>query len=272
MSRVRTKTLSVLLICRNEADRIEPCLRSVAGWADEIVVFDSGSTDGTIEIVQRYTDKLWVTDWPGYGPQRNRALEQCAGEWVLSIDADERVTPELRAEIDRVLSDPAMDCTLLKMPWRTLFFGKPLRYGRYTSPQGKLFLRAGARYRDHQVHESLLLPRRKLGHLRAPLEHDSWRGYLHVQEKHLKYAVLLAQQKQAGGLRSRGGLAYGTLRFFFDFFQQYFLRLSLLDGWRGFLMSVILAQYAFHKYAALATLRVQAELQKQAQDGASSSS
>lgn len=245
----RRTTLSVLMIAFNEADRIEDCLRSVAGWADELVVLDSGSKDGTVEIVRRYTDKVWVTDWPGYGPQRNRALDRCSGEWVLSIDADEVVTPELRDEIDRALDDPRQDCTVLKMPWRTWFFGKPLAHGRYTSPQGKLFKREGARYRDHQVHESLLMPRRKDGFLKAPLDHYSWRGYHHVQEKHLKYACLLAEQKFAHG--KRGNLAYATFRFVTDFVQQYLLRGGFLDGSRGFLMAVILAQYAFHKYAAL---------------------
>lgn len=256
----RLRSISVLLICKNEADRIEPCLQSVAGWADEVIVLDSGSTDGTVEIARRYTDKVWVTDWPGYGAQRNRALERCTGDWVLSIDADERVTPELRAEIDRRLSDPAMDCTMLKMPWRTYFFGAPLRFGRYTSPQGKLFKREGARYRDHLVHESLLMPLRKEGVLKAPLDHYSWRDYVHVQEKHLKYAALLAEQKHAAG--KHGSLIWATVRLFTDFFQQYVLRLSVLDGWRGFLISMILAQYAFHKYAALKTLDAQPKIRR----------
>lgn len=245
----RRSTISAMIICRDEADRIEPCLQSLAGWVDEIVVFDSGSTDGTVEIVRRYTDKLWITDWPGYGPQRNRALLQLKGDWVFSIDADERATPQLRTEIDRALDDPAQDNTMLKMPWKTFFFGKPLRWGRYTAPQGKMFLREGARYRDHQVHESLLMPRRKDGFLKSPLEHYSWRGYQHVQEKHLKYAGLLAEQKFAAG--KRGNLVYAALRFCTDFLHQYVLRLGFLDGSRGFLMALILGQYAFHKYAAL---------------------
>lgn len=252
----RRTTLSVLLIAFNEADRIEGCLRSVAGWADEIVVLDSGSTDATAEIARRYTDKVWVTDWPGYGPQRNRALARCGGEWVLSIDADEAVTPELRDEIDRTLDDPARSCTVIKMPWRTFVFGQPLRRGRYTSPQAKLFLRAGARYREHQVHESLLLPVRRTVELRAPLEHHSWRSYRHLQEKHLGYACLLAEQKRAQG--ARGSLPYAALRFLTDFTQQYLLRGGFLDGGRGFLMACALGQYAFHKYAALWALNADA--------------
>lgn len=251
------RQLSALVICCNEADRIQPCLDSLAGWVDEIIVFDSGSTDGTLDIVRRYTDKVWVTDWPGYGPQRNRALAQCSGEWVLYVDADERVTPELRDEIDRVLAEDPLDCTLLKLPWQTWFCGRPLRHGRYASPQARLFRRSGARFRNDQVHESLLLPRKKTRVLKAPLEHHSWRNYSHCGEKHVHYACLLAQQKREQG--RHGSLPYAVLRFFTDFLQQYLLRLSLLDGWRGLLISITLAQYAFHKYAALWALEQEQE-------------
>jgi len=264
----RLRTLSVMLICHNECDRIEACLQSVQGWADEIVVLDSGSGDGTAEIARRYTDQVFVTDWPGFGPQRNRALSMLSGDWVLYIDADERVTPELREEIDRMLSDPAMDYTLLKMRWRTVFFGKALRYGRYTTPQSRLFKREGACFRDHQVHESLILPERRTGTLKGRLEHHSWRNYQHLQEKHLRYACLLAQQKFAQG--KRGNLLLAVLRFFFDFIQQYFLRLSVLDGWRGLMISTVLAQYAFHKYAALRTLEFEAQTRQAAMHSAQS--
>ncbi|MES0872878.1 glycosyltransferase family 2 protein [Sinimarinibacterium thermocellulolyticum] len=246
------RRLSVFLIVKNEADRIDDCLASICGWADQVVVLDSGSTDGTVEIARRRGATVYQTDWPGFSAQRNRALGLVDGEWVLSIDADERVTPALRDEIDAVLSEPELDATLIKMPWRTYFFGRPLRFGRYTAPQGKLFRREGARYSTRPVHEQLLLPERRVRTLTAPLDHHSWRSYAHAQEKHLQYAMLLAQHKHAQG--ERASLAYACLRFFTDFIQQYVLRLGLLDGWRGFLMAVILGQYAFHKYAALRTL------------------
>lgn len=250
----RRTSISVLLICKDEADRIEACLQSVAGWADEIIVLDSGSRDGTVDIARRYTDKVWVTDWPGYGAQRNRALERCTSEWVFSIDADEWVTPALRREIDQVLDAPGRDCTRLKLPWETYFFGRPLKHGRYTSPQAKLFLREGTRYREHKVHESLVMPRYADHVLKASLKHYSWRSYQHVQEKHLKYACLLAEQKFDKGQRTN--LPYAALRFVTDFLQQYLLRGGFLDGSRGFLMALVLGQYAFHKYAALWALEV----------------
>ena len=208
----RRTRVSVFVICHNEVDRIEACLQSVVGWADELVVLDSGSTDGTLERVRRYTTELLQTDWPGFGAQRNRALQHVTGDWVFSLDADERLTPALRDEIDRVFDDLTLRAALLMVPWRTYFFGRPLRFGRYASPQGKLFKRDGARYREHQVHESLVLPAHQQALLKSPLLHHSWRGYEHVQTKHLKYACLLAQQKNAQGLHT--SLAYASLRFF----------------------------------------------------------
>jgi glycosyltransferase involved in cell wall biosynthesis len=141
------------MICKNEADRLNASLGSVAGWADEIVVLDSGSTDGTAELARQFTDKVWVTDWPGYGAQRNRALDRCTGEWVLSLDADEVLTEALKAQIDQALSGPDLHATVIKFPWRTHLFGRPILRGRYSSPQAKLFKREGTRYRDHLVHD-----------------------------------------------------------------------------------------------------------------------
>jgi glycosyltransferase involved in cell wall biosynthesis len=249
----RTCTISVIVICKDEEDRIEAALKSVYGWADEILVLDSGSRDATVDIARRYTDQVWITDWPGYGPQRNRAIARASGDWVFMLDADERVTPELREEIDTLLSRPDFDATVLQMPWRTYFCNRPLRFGRFSTPQTRMFRREGAAYRNLQVHESVVVPDRRVVVLRGALDHHSWRDYHHAQEKHLRYACLLAEQKYAEGKRS--SMVYASSRLLFDFLLQYFGRLCVLDGWRGFLVSVILAQYAFHKYAALAMLQ-----------------
>ncbi len=254
---VRRRSLAAMIICCNEADRIEDCLRSLSGWVDEIVVLDSGSSDDTVAIARRYTDKIWVTDWPGYGAQRNRALQKVTSEWVLVVDADERATPELRAEVDARLSDPALDRTLLQIPWRTYLFGGALRFGRYATPQNRLFLRAGARFREHQVHEQVLLPQRRSAVLDGRLDHHSWRDYAHLRNKHRHYAGLLARQKFAEG--QRGNLPYACLRLCTDFLQQYLLRLSILDGWRGLVIAITLGRYAYWKYADLRLLETQSQ-------------
>ncbi len=251
------RKLSCFVIAFNEADRIRDCLEPLAGWVDELIVLDSGSSDGTTEIAREYTDSVHVTDWPGFGAQRNRALDLCSHDWVLNVDADERMTDELKREIDELLGEEDLRANLVKIPWQTWFLGRPLRHGRYTAPQGKLFLKHGAHFKHARVHENLQIADPVVRVLRSPLIHHSWRDYRHVQEKHLQYATLLAEDKfERGG---RGSTLYACLRFLTDFLQQYVLRLGFLDGSRGFLMALILGQYAFHKYAALRALELDSD-------------
>ncbi len=249
---MRQHRISCFVITYNEADRIERCLKPLANWVDQLIVLDSGSTDGTVDLVRQFTDEVHITDWPGFGKQRNRALALCEHEWVLNVDADEEVTDPLKQEIDQLLSAPSVPFTLVNIPWRTVLFGGELTRGRYSSPQGKLFLKAGAAFKDRPIHETLLLPKEISRTTRQGLLHYSWRSFYHLQEKHLKYAQLMAQQKFEQG--KRASLGYATLRLFVDFFQQYVLRLGMLDGWRGLIMAMVLGFYAFNKYAALAVL------------------
>lgn len=253
---MKRRPISCFLIVRNEADRIEACLQGLAGWVDQLIILDSGSTDNTAQLCRQYTDEVYITDWPGYGPQRNRALAKCQHEWVLNLDADENITDDLKTEIDTVLSEPDLDANILRLPWQTYLFGKPLNHGRYSTAQGKLFLnKDGAQFKNSQVHEVLQIANPKVRTLRHPLKHYSWRTYQHLQEKHLKYACILAQEKHARG--KTGSLPYAALRFVTDFLQQYVLRGGFLDGKQGFFMAMVLGQYAFHKYAALAALQMQ---------------
>ena len=250
---MRKHKLSCFLIVCNEGDRLDRCLKGLAGWVDQLVILDSGSSDNTVEIAERYGAEVHCTDWPGFGAQRNRALTYCQHEWVLNIDADEEITPELQAEIDLFLSRDVIPETLVKIPWQTILFGKAVNFGRYASPQGKLFFKNGARFKDAAVHETLILPIEKVCCLSTKLIHYSWRDYRHLQEKHIQYAALSAADKFKSGKRS--SLAYASLRFFTDFIQQYLLRLGCLDGWRGFLLALVLGQYAFNKYAGLVVLQ-----------------
>lgn len=249
---MQRRKISCFLIVCNEADRIEASLKPLQGWVDQLIVLDSGSTDGTVEIAQKYADKVYQTDWPGYGPQRNRALGYCEHDWVLTLDADEVVTEELKKDVDSVLSEPDLKANFIKFPWHTYLFGKPLKYGRYSTPQGKLFLKTGAQFKDRSVHETLLMPEYRVRTLKGALLHYSWRDYRHVMDKHLNYGVLGAEEKASNG--KKGTVIYAFVRSIVDFLQQYILRLGFLDGQRGLLMAVILSQYAFHKYAALWTI------------------
>ena len=254
------RKLSCFVIVHNEAERIERCLQSIAPWVDQLIILDSGSTDGTLEICQKYSSEVYSTDWPGFGAQRNRALEKCTHDWVLNIDADEVIDADLRQEILALLERPSLQCNLVKIPWRTFLFGKRLRFGRYSTPQGKLFKKEGAAFKQRSVHETLLVPEEKSLTLKSGLDHYSWKSYQHLVDKHTAYAQLSAKDKYAAGKRC--SLAYAFLRFGTDFLQQSLLRLGVLDGWRGLLMATVLGQYAFHKYACLWSMQRAADAER----------
>lgn len=244
------------MICRDEADRIERALQSVAGWADEIVVFDSGSTDGTPEIVRRYTDRLTRTDWPGFGVQRQRCLDAARGDWVLILDADERLSPELKDEIDSLLAGEPGN-TAFQVRWRSWLFGKPLRFaGRFDAPQTRLYPRTSVRFPPWPVHETPELTVDALRALDGRIEHDSFRDYRQLAAKHLDYGCLLAEGKFKAG--KRASMPQAVLRGAWEFLSQYFLRGLVFEGGRGLLLAAVLAQYAFHKYAALYVARLKA--------------
>ncbi len=249
----RRHTLSVIIIAMNEADRIRPCLESVAGLADEIVVLDSGSSDDTPAICREFTDRVYETDWPGDGIQKQRALERATGEWVLRIDADERVSPELRAEIEAILAREHIAESGFRIPWATYVFGRYLQRGQNGAYHTNLFRREGARYSDNFVHAHLNTAPGPRGKLRGVLYHDAWRSYRHVLQKFGDYACHAAAHKHAQ--HERGGLGKALGHALWRFFSVYVLKGGFRDGSRGLLMAALYSQYVFNKYAALWALR-----------------
>jgi O-antigen ligase len=255
---MKSYSLSVIIIAKNEADRIERCLQSVAPIADEIIVLDSGSEDGTVEIARKYTDNVYVTDWPGYGPQKQRALEMASMDWVLSIDADEALTPQLRDEIEATLTgDPAE--AGFKLPWAVVAFGQILKHGRSGRAPLRLFNRSGARFSDDLVHEKILLPPGRIRKLNGRLLHYTHRDFGHYLEKNRHYAWLGAQKRFTAGKKGFG-LTGAVLRALWTFLQIYFFRLGFLDGRAGFLAAVMYSQGSFNKYAGLWALQQEAAL------------
>jgi len=149
-------TLSVIVITKNEEESIRDCLESVV-WADEIIVVDSGSTDNTVAICREYTSKVFVTGWPGFGAQKNHALEMTTSDWVLSLDADEGVTPELRAEIQAAISDPGANVAF-KMPRLSNYCGRYMRHsGWWPDYIIRLFRRGQGHFSNDLVHEHLIV-------------------------------------------------------------------------------------------------------------------
>lgn len=242
----RSIGLSVMIITCNEADRIEKCLRQIAGWADEIVVVDSGSTDGTVDIARRYTDRVIAKDWSGYGRQKQFALEQCTREWVLNLDADEIISEPLKHEIDAWLSsNPGYRA--FRICWVSIVFGKPVFFGADGRYHKRLFRREGARFDKAEVHEDIVTSG-PVARLASPVYHDTFRDYPHLKSKFTQYAMISAE-----GIRARrriAGPVLAALRGFVAFLLLYFRRLGILDGRRGLLMAVIYAVYTFDKYVA----------------------
>lgn len=250
--RDRKVRVSATIITMNEADNIGDCLASVRKVADEIIVLDSGSSDATVEIARRYADVVEVTDWPGFGIQKQRALEKATGDWVLSIDADERISDDLAREINHHLADP--DADAYKLPWAVTIYGRRLDFGRSGRAPLRLFRREGVRFSDALVHEKILIPSgRRVRTLRGRLIHYTHRDYGHSLEKSAKYAWLGAREKHRRGKKTRT-LLYPTARGLMTFVQVYFLRFGFLDGQVGYLTAVTYAQVTFNKYAGLWTL------------------
>ena len=238
-------SLSVAVITQNEEAVIRRCLESVS-WADEIVVVDSGSTDSTVQICSQLGAKVHITaDWPGFGPQKNRAVALATGDWVLSIDADEWVTPELRAEICGRVANPGRDAAF-RMPRASSFCGRVMRHsGWWPDPVLRLFARGRAHFSEDLVHERLIVDG-PIGGLSHPLMHESFVRLEEVLRKVNRYSSAGAQMMAAGG--RRGSLASAVTHGAWTFMRTYFLQAGFLDGREGFMLAVSNAEGVYYRY------------------------
>lgn len=239
-------TLSVIIITKNEADNIRACLES-ASWADEIIVVDSGSADDTVAICKELGAQVYVHDWPGFGKQKNRALGYATKDWVLSLDADERVTPELQAQIMSAMAEAK--CAGYYLPRFSQFCGKFIRHsGWYPDYVLRLFRRGTANFSGDLVHEKLLL-NGTTGKLHSPLLHYSYRTADDVERKVQHYAASAARQMSSAGKRAT--LLDAPLRGGWAFLRTYLLRLGLLDGKAGLAIARMNARTTYLKYKQL---------------------
>ncbi|MBL5827031.1 glycosyltransferase family 2 protein [Serratia fonticola] len=242
-------SLSVVMITKNEAELLSECLQSVA-WADEIIVLDSGSTDGSVALAESLGAKVFThTDWQGFGKQRQKAQSYATQDYVLMIDADERVTPELRHSIEQVLAN-ADDNVVYSLGRRNLFLGRFMRHsGWYPDRVNRLYANQRYRYNDDLVHESLNTGGAKVVPLQGDLLHLTCRDFFAFQRKQLHYAEQWAIQRHQAGKRC-GYLSILT-HTLGAFCKTWLLRAGFLDGKQGLLLAVVNAQYTFNKYAAL---------------------
>jgi len=241
-----SKKLSICIICKNEADKIETCLKSVA-WADEIVVLDSGSTDNTLGIARRYTDKIFVrNDWAGFGEQRRRAEDLATNDWVFAIDCDEIVTEQLKDAIVNQLDD-ATDEDVLYLNRLTHFCGQFIRHsGWYPDRIARIYNKTQYRYNHKLVHESVVAKGANQVHLIGDLEHYQYDDLFQYINKRNGYAKLGSQDKRQHGKRT--SLLKASTSALFAFFRHYILKRGFLDGRIGFIIAIIQMQYTFNKY------------------------
>lgn len=238
-------TLSVIIITCNEANNIRETLESVR-FAHEIIILDSGSTDGTQAICAEYTEHVFNADWPGFGPQKNCALAKASGDWVLSIDSDEVVMPTLASEIQQIIKNAGNGFAAFSIRRHSRFLGKLIRYGDWRNDRPvRLFRRANARFSDDAVHERLIVDG-KIGACQAFMLHDAFTSLDEVLVKMNLYSSLSAEMKTACG--KRGGLFKAITHGLWTFTRGYVLRLGFLDGKEGFMLAVSNAQGCYYRY------------------------
>lgn len=250
MHSVKNNSISVIIITKNEAHAIEDCLSSVA-WADEIIVVDSGSSDDTVSICEQFGAKVVVTDnWQGFGRQKNRALALATQSWVFSIDADERVTPELQAEIKQTIANNA-DASY-RMPRSSSYCGQFIKHSGWSPDYiTRLFKRGHGKFSDDLVHERLLTDHTTLT-LESTLLHISYTNLEEVLDKVNRYSTAGAEMSLSRGKSASLGTAIG--HGIWAFVRTYIIRLGFLDGKMGVVLAVSNAETTYYHYLKLSFL------------------
>jgi glycosyltransferase involved in cell wall biosynthesis len=241
-------TLTVITLTLNEEHNISACLDS-ARWADEVIVVDSGSRDRTVEIARTFTERVFTISWEGYGAARNYALRQATGDWILWLDADERVTPALAEEVKSLIQADAREVDGYAIARRAYFLGRWIRHsGWYPGRVVRLFRRGTARFSETRVHEQL-----QIDGMVAPTEHDLLHftdpDLHHYLAKFNRYTSLAADDMVAAGRKFT--MRDLLLRPPFQFVKMYLLRGGWRDGIEGFILAVLSSAYVFTKYAKL---------------------
>jgi glycosyltransferase involved in cell wall biosynthesis len=249
--------LSVIIITKNESTHIGSCLQSVL-WADEIIVLDSGSEDDTVEICKQYTDNVFITDWPGFGIQKQRALDKARGDWILSIDADEVVSTQLRAEIEKALQQEQYNG--YDIPRLSSYCGKEIRHGGWWPDYVlRLFRRNAGYFTESVVHERIVV-QGEIGKLSSPLLHDAFVNLDEVLHKVNDYSSLGAQMLHQKGVQS--SVSKAIFKAFWIFIRTYWLKAAFLDGRQGLMLSISNAEGTYYKYVKLLELQNRQSHQK----------
>ena len=239
--------LSVAIITLNEEDRLPECLESVK-YADDLVVVDSGSTDKTPAIARGFGARVFTEPWRGFGPQKQYAIDQCLHDWVLLLDADERIPPETEAEI-RVILEGSPKYNAYSLPRKNFFSGRWIRHGGWWPDRTiRLFRKNAGHMPSKMVHEALEVDG-SVGEIKNPIVHYTNRNLHQVIEKINHYSTAGAEELFRKG--QKANLAKAMLRSGWAFFYNYIFRLGFLDRSEGLVIAVCDAVNKFYKYAKL---------------------
>lgn len=237
--------ISVYVIAYNEADKVRQTLQS-ALWADELLLIDSHSTDGTAQIAEELGARVVQVDFDGFGALRNAALDACTHDWVFSLDSDERCTPEVRDEILAIMADPA-SLDVYRVPRRNFFMGRWIKhsgwYPNYRQPQ--LFRRGAMRYQAQRVHEGYqLLTGKPVGHLSHAIWQIPYKNHEELLNKMNRYSTL-GVNRLAGPPSMWRAFSHAS----WAFIKHFFFKLGMLDGWAGFVIALGYFEVTFYRYA-----------------------
>ncbi len=244
--------ISACVVTFNEKEHIEECLKSLS-WCDELIVVDSHSTDGTQEIARGLGARVIERDWPGFGPQKEIAVAEASHDWVLCLDADERVTPELESEIKALRAKGFSGAVGYRIPRMSHYLGRWIRHGTwYPSRQLRLYHRAHGSWGGHSPHEKVILDGLP-ANLKGDMLHYTYRSFIDHQNKIASYTTTMAEGLYARGKRATtlDLVTHPTWRFF----NFYILRRGFLAGWQGLMLAYLTAHYSRMKYAKLLVLQ-----------------
>jgi glycosyltransferase involved in cell wall biosynthesis len=255
MMHVVTPKISATVITKDEEVNIAGCLQSLA-WTDEIIVLDSGSNDKTVEIAKTYTDKVFVETWRGQGRQKNRAVELAAGPWIVSLDADERISPELAREIRRAIGDDVQAAFAVRR--KNMYQGKWIRHcGWWPDWVKRVFKKNDAHFSTDAIHDSLQTAG-SVKRLKNPILHYSFNSPEDFLTRTCSYAHHQAIEMHRNGRRASAWTAISHA--VFAFLHTYITRLGFLDGTAGVLISVSNFVGVFYRYMMLRHLNLNADI------------
>ena len=237
--------ISVTIITKNEEKNIGRCLKSLQ-WVDEIIVVDTNSDDKTVEICKQYTDHVFNENWHGYGKQKNICAAKAQNRWILNIDSDEVVTPELAEEIQKIQKE-GPKYPVYHLPRKNYFGDRWVRFGGwYPDRILRLYDKEKVSFSETQVHERLT-PDENSGSFKCPLTHYSYRDHEDYIQRQDRYSTLYAQEKIVNGFRANWTHLY--LRPSFSFFKNFIINQGFRDGYLGLFLAKNAANYTYQKYA-----------------------